>query len=1555
MAITMVLSTIVIPVANARIDAIEGWSGYPAGGAAVNNIIDTTTYFDGNASMKFEFYSKVAPGVYYTLATPVELELGKTYYVGCEVKAEGAKGISPILTLNNDWSERIDLLPLGVAKNWTHIESEYIAQRSGSHSFRILIEDYVEELWIDNAFCIDVETGVNLLENGTFDTKGSSSNAADDKQPVTELNVEAMEGLYNKIRETSYFDPADMEKISGAFKYIPVYRNDNVVLDGIADEWDGYPIISMPTLSTQFQMYSQATPDVQARARFAFDDENLYVYIAVEDNAFTSMSGLNEYWQADSLQFAISSLDETYGQEVGINHDIKLQNGAVYSSYFTEEQVETMKCQTIQEGVMTYYEFNIPWNLKFEDGVPQHILFDFLVNDNDGAGRLYATELSPGIAEGKTNVKFPILEMRDEKSDWYAWLEQTSPSITKEPTVFDYYIVNNGDEKVFTITHHDGTTEEVTVPANTGYRGDFSKVYEVKGSESLTMKFKHGEDEFVSTATAITSEKVASMQEARELQAKMVEKAAEIKTLLDKCSLKGIATDYELAAWRVMDKFAGYILEDINNLDTVRVYYTDDVINELYTDTKATLEAYLAGTKTPKQVPKYVTSDIQIDGKSMIAMTETADGTKEERPVFFVGYGHFNHASDLIPQWSEWGMSTIQQEIGPYHALSTRSPWIPQPINPFNGGYEWTTNPARVMKGDAALRIWCEQAPAPNQYSQLLQKFPVQPGRIYEIEGYSKGNFQSLASIAIQRWKGDMAQFTIPASTDWQKFSFAYTAGEGVTEAEFSFLVDGWTEGYIDEITIKEQGKDENLLVDGGFEIDWVNGEKVYNPKATRVQEIKQMLQACEDYNMTMDLLLSPHYMFGDVEQRNPMTDTAWMKYNPNAPEAKEMIEKYLRGLIPDVAGYKSLKSITLSNEPEFQAYGCGDYYLEDWREYLKGIYGTIEALNVSHEKNYTSFDEVQFIPIDTQNKAYDYKIFNDQIFAEWHEWVASIIKEYAPDIPLSAKIMSPFFTVNVGNVNRNNGTGYQHYAKFFELNGFDHTNYYEQHAENQPLVTGYNSDYHTSMRNAPTANTEDHILIDRSGNHNDRIIAPYVGTNMFQGGVHARAISDIWSWQRTNLNYDQFWGLSTQRPDVTYETSVAAMDLNRLSYEVTSIINEDSEVGLLLPEASFMGGHDPMAARAAYEAYEAAMFNGKKVVFLLESQVEKMQECSLVIVPATSRVPRHMVDELKKYIDNGGRVVVMGKTALTMDDRQQEHPADLINYIKLNSAFIDYTGDDDEMFTPSKTELVAAIRQELTNIGLYNIRVVNAETGEAVTGIEIGAGVYDGDLIINLANYYPTQNVKVYRGNELITEAVELRSGDKVGEVITVEQYRPILLKVGTDNVLLDTYAHWAEEDIKALKDQGVIEGVTSTKYKPNHRVTRAEFLALAIRASKFATASYQGNISDVSSSDWYASVVATAVKEGIIASGEAFRPNDDITREEMCQILVKCYEKVKGEISANVNLTFADTNKMSDTTSVKKAVNAGLMQGRDESTFAPLDFSTRAEAAVVIGRFLR
>ncbi|MNJ43205.1 Endo-1,4-beta-xylanase A precursor [compost metagenome] len=216
-------------------------------------------------------------------------------------------------------------------------------------------------------------------------------------------------------------------------------------------------------------------------------------------------------------------------------------------------------------------------------------------------------------------------------------------------------------------------------------------------------------------------------------------------------------------------------------------------------------------------------------------------------------------------------------------------------------------------------------------------------------------------------------------------------------------------------------------------------------------------------------------------------------------------------------------------------------------------------------------------------------------------------------------------------------------------------------------------------------------------------------------------------------------------------------------------------------------------------------------------------------------------------------------------------------------------------------------------------------------------------------------------------------------------------LALVSYDKTFKDVPAdYWASDVIKQLAARQIITGVSADAFAPGASVTRAEFIAMLVRAlgldpsnppalndassSKWGAPMFDGassstqhapSFSDVSSSAWYADEVAVASAAGIV-KGRAdgtFGGGDVITREEMAVMLVKARTVMNGAGDTaegggqSLGLAvFKDSDKIAPWAqkAVSEAVALGLLYGRDGGVFAPKDLLTRAESAQVIWKLL-
>ncbi|MEF3313268.1 S-layer homology domain-containing protein [Paenibacillus sp. GYB004] len=177
------------------------------------------------------------------------------------------------------------------------------------------------------------------------------------------------------------------------------------------------------------------------------------------------------------------------------------------------------------------------------------------------------------------------------------------------------------------------------------------------------------------------------------------------------------------------------------------------------------------------------------------------------------------------------------------------------------------------------------------------------------------------------------------------------------------------------------------------------------------------------------------------------------------------------------------------------------------------------------------------------------------------------------------------------------------------------------------------------------------------------------------------------------------------------------------------------------------------------------------------------------------------------------------------------------------------------------------------------------------------------------------------------------------------------------------DVTSHWGKSYIDLLAGKLIIDGVTDTTFEPDRNITRAEFAALIVRSLGLSTVSDATYFNDVNGSDWYAGVVGAAAKAGLVDGYEdsTFRPNAQITREELAAIVVRAYKYAGGKTTVDASTQAQILSKWSDSDrivwghkEVAQAIASGLMNGMTDTTLETYGQATRAQTAAMLKRFL-
>lgn len=181
------------------------------------------------------------------------------------------------------------------------------------------------------------------------------------------------------------------------------------------------------------------------------------------------------------------------------------------------------------------------------------------------------------------------------------------------------------------------------------------------------------------------------------------------------------------------------------------------------------------------------------------------------------------------------------------------------------------------------------------------------------------------------------------------------------------------------------------------------------------------------------------------------------------------------------------------------------------------------------------------------------------------------------------------------------------------------------------------------------------------------------------------------------------------------------------------------------------------------------------------------------------------------------------------------------------------------------------------------------------------------------------------------------------------------------------DVASHWAEAEISAAYEKGIVEGDGSGSFRPDDNISRAEFLKIATAA---LASRFDIQIPDVENSEhWADKYNSFATQSYLYTNPElsydgvspAVMDKDSydlpIRRWEMAYILDNAFSNVYG-ISGGTELTTSDSAEIDaayDQTialAIKSLVNFEIINGDQNGNFNPSNCGTRAEAISLINR---
>lgn len=146
----------------------------------------------------------------------------------------------------------------------------------------------------------------------------------------------------------------------------------------------------------------------------------------------------------------------------------------------------------------------------------------------------------------------------------------------------------------------------------------------------------------------------------------------------------------------------------------------------------------------------------------------------------------------------------------------------------------------------------------------------------------------------------------------------------------------------------------------------------------------------------------------------------------------------------------------------------------------------------------------------------------------------------------------------------------------------------------------------------------------------------------------------------------------------------------------------------------------------------------------------------------------------------------------------------------------------------------------------------------------------------------------------------------------------------------------HWAKEYIEKATDEGIMQGIGNDNFGLGQPVKKSEFITMLSKMMNWNIIQSDGK--------WYEPYINAAFEQGVIDSVEINAENY-ITRKEMAEMLIKSlgFSEIETE-----DTPFSDV----DNSYITAAYDFGIISGKSEGIFAPNDFATREESAVMMCR---
>ncbi len=226
------------------------------------------------------------------------------------------------------------------------------------------------------------------------------------------------------------------------------------------------------------------------------------------------------------------------------------------------------------------------------------------------------------------------------------------------------------------------------------------------------------------------------------------------------------------------------------------------------------------------------------------------------------------------------------------------------------------------------------------------------------------------------------------------------------------------------------------------------------------------------------------------------------------------------------------------------------------------------------------------------------------------------------------------------------------------------------------------------------------------------------------------------------------------------------------------------------------------------------------------------------------------------------------------------------------------------------------------------------------------------------MQHYYPTPPLSTLkRLTVTVTLAAALLSSAFTGIAAAEDKQVPTPAAGSPAPYFTDISGSYAQKEITALAQAGILSGYEQGHFFPERPITRAELAKILVLATGRTESSSPTDFADVPADSWYRGYVAALAEAGITegSSAAGFSPDADVTREELVVFFTRAMGLGSQAAVFPADAGFTDFPQVADwaKTSVALASKIGFINGLDNGNgslrFAPREKAERQALALL------